>query len=150
LVAAIPAGFLAYLLVMVFLTKAGNLPTMATVLVGLTLACAVLVILMPFGLLIFGGKKAVDDDDERPAKASKVKDDEEVEEIEEAAEVEEADEIEDVESDGGSDFEIGESDADIMSDSDDDISGPASSLDEIESVDFEDEDDEPPKKKKKK
>jgi len=150
LVAAIPAGFLTYLLVMVFLNQADSLKTMTQVLAGVTLACSGLVTLMPFGLLIFGGKKAVADDEGKTAgKAAEVVDDEEVDAV---ADIEEAEEA-DVNDDSGSAFDVEESDAEISADSDDEISGPASSLDEIESVEFEDEEEEEekpaPKKRKK-
>lgn len=58
LVAAIPAGFLAALLVMAFLNHAENLRMMTQILVGGTLLVTAMVVLMPFGILIFGGKKS--------------------------------------------------------------------------------------------
>lgn len=58
LVAAIPAGILTALLVMVFLNHAENLKTMTQILVGATAAVTFGVALMPFGVLIFGGKSA--------------------------------------------------------------------------------------------
>lgn len=57
LVAAVPAGILATLLVMVFLSYSENLQTMTQVLVVGTLLCAAVVVLTPFGILVFGGKK---------------------------------------------------------------------------------------------
>ena len=54
LVAAIPAGFLGYLLVMVFLNQADSLSTKMQVVVGLTLLVTGIVALMPFILLIPG------------------------------------------------------------------------------------------------
>lgn len=146
MVAAIPAGLLAYLLVMVFLTKADGLPTILQILVGLTLACAALVALMPIALLIFGGKRAPrEDSDKSSAKSGKAAKDDD-------GEVEAAEEIEDAGDEEASAFDIEESDADITADSDAEISGNDSSLDEIESVDFDedDEDDEPAPKKRKK
>ena len=152
MVAAIPAGFLAYLLVTVFLKQADTLPTMAKALVGVTLLCAALVALMPFGLLIFGGaRKPADDVGKTVASRKGTTADDDDEEVETVEEVEEAGDDDD---DSVSAFDD-ESDADIMADSDDDLtSGPASSMDEIESVNFEDEDDEEeekpaPKKRKK-
>lgn len=143
MVAAIPAGLLAYLLVMVFLTKADGLPMILQILVGLTLACAALVALMPIALLIFGGKRAPKEDVDKAKSGKAAKDDDEEEE-----EVEAAEEIEDAGDEEASAFDIEESDADIMADSDAEISGNDSSLDEIESVDF--DDDEPAPKKRKK
>ena len=58
LVAAIPAGILTALLVMVFMNHAENLKTMTQILVGATAAVTFGVALMPFGVLIFGGKSA--------------------------------------------------------------------------------------------
>ncbi|MDZ4687920.1 MAG: hypothetical protein SH850_22845 [Planctomycetaceae bacterium] len=57
LVAAIPAALLAALLAMAFLNHSESLKGMVMVLVGTTLACAALVAAMPFGILIFTGKK---------------------------------------------------------------------------------------------
>lgn len=77
LVAAIPAGFLAFLLVNVFLTYAGasspaglqtTIPTMAYVFVGLALATSAVLVLMPIGVVVLGPKsekkaKPAKDDD---------------------------------------------------------------------------------------
>jgi hypothetical protein len=57
LVAAIPAGFLAALLVMAFLNSSENLKGLVMVLVGATLVSGALIAAMPVGILIFGGKK---------------------------------------------------------------------------------------------
>jgi hypothetical protein len=150
LVGAIPAAFLLYLLVMVLLSHSDKLPTMLMAIVVVTLLCAGAVAVMPFGILVLGGKKADKDADAEPVSSkSKKGKDQDSDELAVADEVE-ADIEEAVEEEGSSDFDIGESDADIMSDSDDEISGPASSLDEIEASDFDEEEDEPPAKKKKK
>ena len=155
LIAAIPAGVLSYLLVMVFLSKADSLKTITQVLAGTTLLCSGLVTLMPFGLLIFGGKKAAADDEGKTAGKKSDVDDEDVDVEDEGVEaVSDLEEVEETEEgdDSASAFDVEESDADIMADSDDDLSGPASSLDEIESVDFDDEEEEEkpaPKKRKK-
>lgn len=150
LVAAIPAGFLAYSLVMVFLNRADSLTTIMQLLVGVTLACAALVTLMPFGLLIFSGKKsATADDGKAAASRASVEDDIEAAEGVEMAEGADVEEVDDEASDA---FDIDDSDADVMADSDDEISGPASSMDELDSVDFDDDEDEEkpaPKKRKK-
>ena len=91
LVAAIPAGFLAYLLVEVFLKRADTLPTMMKVLVGVTLLCAALVALIPFGLLIFGGaRKSADDGGKAAGSRKGTKADDDDEEVEAVEEVEEA------------------------------------------------------------
>lgn len=148
LVAAVPAGFLAFLLVNTFLNSADKLNTTFQVVCGVVLACVVVVILMPFALLIFGGPKSKSDDDETPKGKSA---DEDVETIDDddAAEADE-----DVESDETLGFDDSD-DGDIMADSDDEIAtGSGSSLDEIETLDFEDDDveeeEEPAPKKRKK
>lgn len=145
LVAAIPAGFLAYLLVRAFLDSADKLTTTTQVLVGVTLFCAALVTLMPFGLLIFGGKKSVPEEDAKPVSGAS--------EVDDLDDAEAVDDVEDADADEA--FDIDDSDADVMADSDADFStDQASSLDEIETVDFDDEEEEEepepaPKKRKK-
>ena len=146
LVAAIPAGFLAYLLVVVFLKQADTLPTMMKVIVGVALLCAVLVALMPFGLLIFGGARKSDADGSKAGKRKGAEADEDEDEVSAVDDVD--DDVEAVDDDSVSAFEDEDEDgdeesvADVMADSDDEITaGPDSSLDEIESVDFEDEDE---------
>ena len=56
LVAAIPAGFLAYLLVMAFLHQPGweKMAGFFKIIAGLSLTLVTLMVLMPFGILIFG------------------------------------------------------------------------------------------------
>lgn len=54
LIAAIPAAFLAYLLVMLFLNRFDQLATMLQVIAGTTLLACALVALMPVGILLFG------------------------------------------------------------------------------------------------
>ncbi len=147
MVAAIPAGFLAYLLVMVFLSRADSLTMMTQIVVGVTLLCAAIVALMPIGLMIFTGKKSAAKDDAAVSREAEV---EEVEEVEDEIEAsDEVDEIDDVaaESDELSAFD--ESDVDIMADSDAELTGPASSLDEIDAIDFDDEEEEEKPKKRK-
>ena len=55
LIAAIPGGFLAYLLVMAFLHHIGDMPMMLKVLVGLALIGCVVATLSPVGILVFVG-----------------------------------------------------------------------------------------------
>jgi hypothetical protein len=57
LVAAVPAGFLTYLLVMAFLNHVGNMSGMAMGLAGTTLAVSAFLTLTPFGIFVFGGPK---------------------------------------------------------------------------------------------
>ena len=157
LVAAVPAGVLLYLLVMTFLNRADSLNMMMKVVAGVTLACAFFVVLMPILLLVLGNRKAkeaVDVDDSVAEAAVISNDDDDVADIEgdEASDatVGALDES-DADVDASDEFEIDESDADIMSDSSGEFeAGMGSSLDEIESVDFEDEEEEEPKPKKRK
>jgi hypothetical protein len=155
LIAAIPAGFLSYLLVMVFLKQADSLNTTLKVIVGVSLLCAAIITLMPFGLLIFGGKKSVSSD-EKPSRGKSDDLDEDLEDVAEVDEDGESVEGADEELAESSSFDMDDDDADVMADSDDaisTISGNDSSLDEIETADdfedaFEDEDEPKPKKKK--
>jgi len=59
LVAAIPAGYLSYLLIMVFLSKADTLRTSMQVIAAVTLLAAIFVAAMPFILLVPSRKKNV-------------------------------------------------------------------------------------------
>lgn len=149
-VGAIPAGFLAYLLVMVFLNNSDKLSTALLGIVGLTLACAAVVMVMPFGILLARGKKASSDNAAAVSKkgSAKVVEDDDSDEVAVADEEIAEEEAEEIEEDSAADFDIDGSDSSIMADSDDEITGSASSLDEIESVDFDDDDDEPPAPKK--
>lgn len=58
LVAALPAGILATVLVMMFLTHMENLNTGMMAIAGSTLIVAAALLLMPFGILLFSGKAA--------------------------------------------------------------------------------------------
>lgn len=148
MIAAIPAGFLAFLLVQTFLQSADKLTMTVQIVVGVTLACAALVTLMPFGLLIFGGRKEAAVAAAAPSKGKATYDDD-VESSDDADDFGDADEVDEIEE---ADETIGfeESDADIMADSNDEIESGGSSLDEIESIDFDDDDEEPAPKKRKK
>lgn len=53
LVAALPAAYLTYLLVMTFINRSGNMATMMYVVAGLTLAVSASVALVPVGILLF-------------------------------------------------------------------------------------------------
>lgn len=141
LVAAIPAGFLGYLLVMVFLNQADSLSTTMQAVVGSTLLVAGIVALMPFILLIPGRKAA-------PAAVnSAVDDDAAVEMMDDAGSGEVALDDESA----TSDYELGDSDADVLSDSSSEIDTQNnSSLDDIDAFDMDDDEEEPPAKKRKK
>ena len=145
LVAAIPAGFLSYLLVMVFLNQADSLKTTMQIVVGATLLASVVVTLMPFVLLIPGRKKALDN--AGPAAAVASGDDDAVEVMDDdAADVDAEEDLS-----ATSDFGLDDSDADVMSDSSGEIeSGPVSSMDEMDAFDMDDEEEEPKPKKRKK
>lgn len=82
LIAAIPGGYLSYLLVMTMLDNFGKMPGMFKILSCAILACSALMAVMPIGILIFVR-------DEETAK-----DDEAVDEIEDVEDVEDIDEVE--------------------------------------------------------
>ena len=73
LVAAIPGGFLAYQLVQVFISHGGGPSTVYQGLVGLTLACAILLALTPVGVLAMYNDGYARPKAPRPPKADKGK-----------------------------------------------------------------------------
>lgn len=136
LVAAIPAGFLGYLLLMVFLNQADSLNTTMQIVVGATLLVAVIVALMPFILLIPGRKPS-----EVASAESGSGEDIEVDTMGDdgSGEVE------------SSAMDLADSDADVLSDSSSELETQGnSSLDDMDAFDMNDEEDEPPTKKRKK
>lgn len=139
LVAAIPAGLLAALLVMAFLTNSENLKGMAMVLVGTTLVVAAGIALLPVGIMVFGGKKKPRADVAASQATSVIADDEEMstgDEIVTAdSEVDEGTEeiAETVDFDSGDLSEVEDTELEDLADSDEDLF--------VE--------DEPPKKKRK-
>jgi len=66
LVAAIPAGFLSYLMVATFLTRANKMDTPFQVLAGGTLAIGALLTLLPLGVLIFVRSEPKEKDEAEP------------------------------------------------------------------------------------
>lgn len=136
LVAAIPAGILATLLVMMFLRHSENLPMMLQVITGGTLLFAAVVALTPFGVLLFGGKKKA-----APAPADKAKGATAVSDDDEEAEVIASDELEE----DGDIAQTVDFDTDSVEALDDDDTA---TLDDDDL--FADDDDEPATKKKKK
>ena len=146
LVAAIPAGFLSYLLVMVFLNQADSLKMAMQVVVGATLLASIVVTLMPFVLLIPGRKKALAN--AGPAAGSASDDEDAVDVMDDDAEISEDVEVEE-EASATSDFDLDDSDANVMADSDVNV-GNASSLDDMDAFDKDDEEEEKPKPKKRK
>jgi len=147
LVAAIPAGFLGYLLLMVFLNQADSLNTTMQIVVGATLLVAVIVALMPFILLIPGRKPS-----EAASVGSSSGEDIAVDTMgdEGSGEVESsAMDLDD--SPETSDYDLADSDADVLSDSSAELDTKGnSSLDDMDAFDMDDEEDEPPVKKRKK
>lgn len=143
LVAAIPAAFLAYLLVMAMISHSENLNAIAYVVLGLTLLLTIVAALIPVGVMVGGKAKKVV---EKPAAKSESGDD--VETLDEDVEVAEGSSASiDVDGDLGDseEFEMSDSDMSLGSDSSDSLSSEA--LDEFE---LDDEEEEEPKPKKKK
>ncbi len=143
LVAAIPAGVLTYLLVTVFMNQADSLNTNMKIVAGVTLLASFLVALMPLVLLIPGRKTTAAAGD----KAAEMSSDEAVEVADDDVEVSDAAE----ELSATSDFDLDDSDADVMSDSSGEIdTGPTSSMDDMDAFDMDEDEEEQPKPKKKK
>ncbi|MCH9652316.1 MAG: hypothetical protein K0U86_17190 [Planctomycetes bacterium] len=150
LVAAIPAGFLTYLLVMAFLNHAEAMSTTLLGVAGLTLLLSAVLTIIPIGALIFGPKgdskkkekskgkdlgeadSAEADDDLVPDSAAELSDEFGVDEYE----TEEEDELA-----SGDDLDFGESDefsdSEISSEFEDDDFGF-----EEDDYEFDDEDEE--------
>ena len=147
LVAAIPAGVLTYLLVMVFMHQADSLNTTLKIVVGLTLLASFVVAIMPVILIIPGRQKSAAADDKAEGKDA----DDAVDVADDDVEVSEDVEEESGESSATSDFDLDDSGSGVMSDSSGEIeTGPASSLDDMDAFDMDDEEDEPKPKKRKK
>jgi hypothetical protein len=146
LVAAIPAGFLGYLLVMVFLNQADSLSMNLKIVAGATLFAAAIIVLMPFILLLPGKKKdlaATNRADEDGMGAIDVVEDMDTDDVEaDSSEVDLEDAPE------TSDFDIGDSDDDVLADSSADFNTQDDSG--LSDSDFDMDDDEPPAKKRKK
>jgi hypothetical protein len=71
LVAALPAGFLGYLIVMAYLDGFNEMATVLQVLTGVTLVCCTVAALSPVGILVFAGSGPKT---EKPPKKDKKKD----------------------------------------------------------------------------
>jgi hypothetical protein len=137
LVAAIPAGILATLLVMMILSHSENFKTMTWVAVGGSLLFSSVTLLMPFGILVLSGKSAAKAAapkaaDKKPAKA----DDDEPEVTGDDALMSDSEVEETVEFHGESSSEV-----EAIDDED---------LEVTDDEDFFDEEEEKPKKKGKK
>ena len=145
LVAAIPAAYLAYELVMAMISHSENLSTIAYIIMGLTLLSAATAALIPIAVLVGGKRKAA-----APASASAAKKSgDEIEALDDDVEVsDESGELIEAEEDlaGSSDFDLSDSsDETLAHGSEDDMS-----TDAIEEFDLDDEEEEKPKSKKKK
>lgn len=157
LVAAVPAAFLAYLLVMAFVNHADTMGGTLNAVVGVALLAAAAAALMPVGILLFGGPRgAAKPKAAKPPKPSKKKGKEEpaepveavgVAEVEEEAYVEEEQEFATAESVAMLDEFDADEDAGVAQDWDESGEGAsdefefddALSDDELD-FDFEDED----------
>lgn len=127
LVAAVPGGILAFLLVMAFLSHADDMGGTLNGIVGFTLLCSVAAALMPVGIMLFGGPKGAT----KPKPAKEKTDADEGDDSKAAA-----DEFGD--SDDSSDLlESGDSDAsgELMEADDDDSSGEHELSDEWDTSD---------------
>lgn len=70
LVAAVPAGFMSYLMVMNFVSRLDEMGTGLKVLSGMMLLICVLVALIPAGILIFAGKQPKETDEDARTQAA--------------------------------------------------------------------------------
>ena len=145
LVAAIPAAYLGYVLVMAMVSYSENLSTVAYIVMGLTLLSSVAAALIPVAVMI-GSKSKPAPDKIPPSKKETGSD---LESVDDDAEViGESDDSIDVSEEmaESSEFDLGDSSSDLLADGSDD------SLDtsDIEMFDDEDEDEPKPKSKSKK
>ena len=144
LVAAIPAAYLIYVLVMAMLSYSESLSTIAYVVMGLTLLAAATALLIPFGVMFGGSRKPA----APKADANKSTGDD-IESVDDDVEVSDdpSETIEAVEDDEAveatSDFDLADSSEDIIAQDSDDA---------FEDFDLDDEEEEEvkPKSKKKK
>ena len=118
LVAAIPAAYLGYVLVMAMLSYSESLSTISYVVMGLTLLTAVAAVLIPFGVMFGGSRKPA------PPKADAKKStgddieavDDEIEVSDEPSETLDGDEL----VEDASDFELADSSEEIVAQDSDD------------------------------
>jgi hypothetical protein len=142
LVAALPAGILAALLVMMFLSHAENLKGLLPIFIGIALIPVAAVVLMPFGILLFSGKAAAKAAPKVDKKSANADDEELVSDDDGELVADEDGEIgETVEFEGGS-----SSDVEVFDDEAFDDEALEATDDEL----FDDEEDVKPKKKGKK
>ena len=86
LIAAVPGGYLSYLLVMTMLDNFGKMPGMFKILSCAILACSALMTVMPIGIMIFVRDEETATDDEA---VDEIEDVEEVENVEVAETIDE-------------------------------------------------------------
>ena len=144
LVAAIPAAYLIYVLVMAMLSYSESLSTIAYVVMGLTLLAAATALLIPFGVMFGGSRKpAAPKADANKSTGDDIESvDDDVEVSDDPSEtIEAVDDDEAVEA--TSDFDLADSSEDIIAQDSDDA---------FEDFDLDDEEEEEvkPKSKKKK
>ena len=144
LVAAIPAAYLSYVLVMAMLSYSESLSTIAYVVMGLTLLAAATALLIPFGVMFGGSRKpAAPKADANKSTGDDIESvDDDVEVSDDPSEtIEAVDDDEAVEA--TSDFDLADSSEDIIAQDSDDA---------FEDFDLDDEEEEEvkPKSKKKK
>jgi hypothetical protein len=142
LVAAIPAAYLIYVLVMAMLSYSESLSTIAYVVMGLTLLAAATALLIPFGVMFGGNRKPT------PAKGeAKQSTGDDIEAVDDDAEVsdepsETIEALDDDDTEGASEFELDDSSEEIVAQDSDDA---------FEDFDLDEEEEEvKPKAKKKK
>ena len=144
LVAAIPAAYLIYVLVMAMLSYSESLSTIAYVVMGLTLLAAATAVLIPFGVMFGGNRKpAASKADAKKSTGDDIESvDDDVEVSDDPSEtIEAVDDDEAVEA--TSDFDLADSSEEIIAQDSDDA---------FEDFDLDDEEEEEvkPKSKKKK
>ncbi len=143
LVAAIPAAYLIYVLVMAMLSYSESLSTIAYVVMGLTLLAAATALLIPFGVMFGGSRKpAAPKADANKSTGDDIESvDDDVEVSDEPSETIEALDDDDA-VEAGSDFDLADSSEEIVAQDSDDA---------FEDFDIDEEEEEvKPKSKKKK
>ena len=149
LVAAIPAAYLIYVLVMAMLSYSESLSTIAYVVMGLTLLAAATALLIPFGVMFGGSRKpAAPKADAKKSTGDDIEEvDDDVEVSDEPSETIEAlddddDDDDDDAVEAASDFDLADSSEEIVAQDSDDA---------FEDFDLDEEEEEvKPKSKKKK
>ena len=142
LVAAIPAAYLIYVLVMAMLSYSESLSTTAYIVMGLTLLAAATALLIPFGVMFGGSRKPA-----APKAAANKSTGDDIEEVDDDVEVsdEPSETIETLDGDepveAASDFDLADSSEEIVAQDSDDA---------FEDFDLEEEEVKPKSKKKKK